>query len=163
MWFTAFGFGFFSTITFLGSIAGIIVSWLLFAGIQEVIFSIFSLKSIFYLFSSLQRSHTKIHPSRVLAILGYILVIPYIIYIANSGEDLKKVINLGIDDQIKLQPYAQRPSDAQIDAIVSGTVGLTIFALISGVILDFVIRYLVIESLYQKYRDESAAKPRQNV
>lgn len=85
----------------------------------------------------------------------------YIVYVATADNDMRKVINVEIDKQMKLHPSTKKPSEDEITKLVSVLVSTVMWSCVIGIIIDFFVRFLVIESLYQKYKE--LAKPRQNI
>ena len=73
----------------------------------------------------------------------YIIIINY--------TDLLK--NLAIQVIRKEHPYMDIP-DKEIDPMISFTKYSTIIVFMIGSFIDVTFRYLVIESLYQKYREQ---------
>lgn len=56
-----------------------------------------------------------------------------------------------------------KPSEKEIDAEIDAAINITIGLIFIAIIVDFVFRYLVIETLYQKYKYNVVSKPNQIV
>jgi preprotein translocase subunit SecG len=103
-------------------------------------------------FSS-QRNHKKIQYSRIIAIIGYIWLIVLIFLACFSDEVRQKIVE-------ENEKTGNKLTSDEVDTLVTAAragsaVGFALF-----IIIDFVIRFLVINSLYYRYRDEG--KPRFN-
>jgi hypothetical protein len=125
---------------------GILVSWLLVKGIQEVCWHHFNQFLSIHLVCQ-QKNHKTIQYSRVFAIIGYVWLI---VLIKNTlcsdefrAETLKKMLNNG---QFKSTGTIDDNLFVQKTAILVGFIIITV--------IDFSLRFLVIDSLYHKYRDE---------
>lgn len=126
-------------------------SWWLVLGVEEVQTRFFSI-ICFVIYFSHQLNHKKIQPSRIVANASYVLVFIEILVIGFS--DLMK-------DGI-VEAYAARGqhlAEAQIDE--NDRIMKTIFfiLLLVGILIDFVYRHFVIDSLQHKHKKQR--KPNQ--
>jgi hypothetical protein len=102
----------------------------------------------------LKQFHGSIQPARILAPIGYVYGVAYILYVAFTDEIKKSLL------EALTEFHRQIPERAIDEAIFQGklkTIGIVVIC----IILDFVFRFLVIETLYQKYKE--AKMPRQNI
>ena len=115
-----------------------IVSWMLINGIEDVREFIFYRRARQQIFLNFfQKSQKNIQPIRIHAFLGYVFVFSVLVNIHNSGNysSAMKLFDLrmfGLEEDVLWE------------------------LLISTLVIDFFLRFLVINSLYLKYKAGSA-------
>lgn len=137
-----------STICLIFSIVMVIASWFSIKGIKEVRnwtldFEVFKIHFTF------QRLHNKLQLLRILSLIGYFLAFSYIISIALS-DDVKREVEKEFEQKYVMKFSKERFLDVLAHLVTTERIsGISII-----IAIDFFFRFLVIEALYHKFKNE---------